>query len=222
MGGEDLEFTSLSPADRLRLIHSYITASEGDGGLGIAPQSDEWNRVESIMALHDHSFNDNWIRDWTTSQLGFVKYDEIKGQFGESIALYFSFLSTYTKALIGVSALGVGFYFLAEPYSTLYSTLLVLWSITFVEWWRIKQRVLSVRWGTRGSFRVEKRRAHYKPIAWWKRDLRAVTSLPVMLFFAAILASLLTGIFVFEAFVTQLYKGPGHRLIVSIALFLLV
>ncbi|KAK7687670.1 hypothetical protein QCA50_008885 [Cerrena zonata] len=213
VGGEDLESTPLSPADSLRLIHSYITASEEDGGLGVAPQSDEWNRVESIMALHDHAFNDAWIRSWTTSQLGFVKFDQIKEQFGESVALYFSFLSTYTKALIGVSALGTGFYFLAEPYSTVYSSLLVLWSITFVEWWRIKQRVLSVRWGTRGSFRVEKRRAHYKPIAWWKRDLRMVTSIPVILFFAAILASLLTGIFVFEAFVTQLYNGPGHRLI---------
>lgn len=173
------------------------------------------------MALHDHEFNDNWIRSWTTSQLGFVKFDQIRAQFGESVALYFSFLSTYTKALIGISVLGTGFYFAAEPYSQVYSTLLVLWSITFVEWWRIKQRVLSVRWGTRGSFRVEKRRAHYNPIAWWKRDLRMVTSIPVILFFAAILASLLTGIFVFEAFVTQLYKGPGHRLIVSLLILLL-
>ncbi|CAL1715387.1 unnamed protein product [Somion occarium] len=213
IGGEDLDTTPLSPADRIRLIHTYITSADVDGGLGIAPLSDEWNRVESLMALHDHQFNDNWIRSWTTSQLGFVKYDQIKEQFGESVALYFSFLSTYTKALLGISALGAGFYFFAAPYSTLYSTLLVLWAITFVEWWRIKQRVLSVRWGTLGSFRVEKRRAHYKPIAWWKRDLRMITSIPVILFFAAILAVLLTGIFVFEAFVTQLYTGPGHRLI---------
>ena len=143
-------------------------------------------------------------------------------QFGEAVALYFLFLQGYTKFLIFISAAGVAFYTFGQPYSTLYSSILLVWAVTFVEWWRIKQRVLSVRWGTRGSFRVEKRRAHYKPIAWWKRDLRAVTSLPVMLFFAAILASLLTGIFVFEAFVTQLYKGPGHRLIVSIALSLLV
>ncbi|KAI0076569.1 DUF590-domain-containing protein [Panus rudis PR-1116 ss-1] len=213
VGGEDLDSTPLSPADRLRLIHSYITSTVEDGGLGVAPQSDEWNRVESIMALHDHLFNDTWIRSWTTHQLGFVKYDKIKEQFGESIALYFSFLSTYTKALLVISAIGAACYFLAAPYSTVYSILLVLWSISFVEWWRIKQRVLSVRWGTRGSFRVEKRRAQYKHIAWWKRDLRILTSVPVILFFAAILAVILTGIFVFEAFVTQLYKGPGARIV---------
>ena len=34
--------------------------------------------------------------------------------------------------------------------------------------------------------------------------------------FAAVLGALLTGIFVFEAFVTQLYKGPGAKLLVRV------
>ncbi|KAH8103893.1 DUF590-domain-containing protein [Cristinia sonorae] len=211
--GEDLESTPLCPADHLRLIYSYVAATEDDGGLGIAPQSDTWDRVESIMALHDHLFNETWIRSWTTRQLGFPKFDKLKEQFGESVALYFAFLSTYTKSLIFISLIGAFFYFFAMQYSPIYSTIVVLWSITFVEWWRIKQRILSIRWGTRGSFRVEKRRAHYSPIAWWRRDLRAVASLPVILLFAIVLACLLTGIFVFEAFVTHLYKGPGNRLV---------
>lgn len=167
------------------------------------------------MALHDHLFNDTWIRSWTTRQLGFPSFDKLKEQFGESVALYFAFLSAYTKSLLFISAVGVFFYFFAMQYSPIYSSILVLWSITFVEWWRIKQRILSVRWGTRGSFRVEKRRAQYLPIPWWKRDLRAIASLPVILLFASVLAAILTGIFVFEAFVTQLYTGPGHRLAVS-------
>ncbi|KAL4252126.1 DUF590-domain-containing protein [Abortiporus biennis] len=213
IGGEDLETTPMSPADQLRLIHTYVTATREDGGLGVSPLSDEWDRVESVMALHDHLFNDTWIHAWTRRQWGFVQLDQIKQQFGESVALYFSFLSSYTKALIFISAIGGGFYFVGPPYSSVYSSILVLWSITFVEWWRIKQRLLSVKWGTKGSFRVEKRRAHYQSISWWKRDLRMVTSVPVIMLFAAVLASLLTGIFVFEAFVTQLYTGPGHRFI---------
>lgn len=131
------------------------------------------------------------------------------------MALYFAFLSAYTKFLIFISGAGAAFYFLAIPYSTLYSTLLVLWAITFVEWWRIRERILSVRWGTRGSFRVEKRRAQYQPIPWWGRELRILAGLPVTLLFAAVLAALLTGIFLFEAFVTQLYKGPGAKFLVS-------
>lgn len=129
--------------------------------------------------------------------------------------MYFAFLASYTKFLVFISAAGVAFYFFGTPYSSLYSSVLLVWAVTFVEWWRIKQRILSVRWGVRGSFRVEKRRAQYQPIAWWKRELRILASLPLILFFATVLAGLLTGIFVFEAFVTQLYKGPGLKLIVS-------
>jgi len=211
--GEDLDSTPMCPADHLRLLHSYVTATKGDGGLGVSPLSEEWDRVESAMALHDHLFNETWIRSWTSRQLLSVDFTKVKEQFGESVALYFAFLSSYTKSLVFISGIGAAFYFFAAPYSTLYSVFLVLWSITFVEWWRIKQRVLAVRWGTRGSFRVEKRRANYKAIAWWRRDLRIMTSIPVILFFAAILAVLLTGIFVFEAFITQLYNGPGQGFI---------
>ena len=131
------------------------------------------------------------------------------------MALYFHFLSFYTKHLLFISAVGIAFYFFALPYSSVYSSILLLWYITFVEWWRIKQRKLSVRWGTKGSFRVEKRRAQYVPLSWWRKDLRALASLPVILFFGSVLAAILTGIFVFEAFVTHLYTGPGHKFIVS-------
>lgn len=61
-------------------MHTYITSTEGDGGLGIAPESPQWNRVESVMALHDHLYNDAWIRSWTTRQLGLVKPDKIREQ----------------------------------------------------------------------------------------------------------------------------------------------
>ncbi|KAI0761839.1 DUF590-domain-containing protein [Trametes elegans] len=212
-GTRDLNSEPLSPADRLRLVHTYITSTQADGGLGVAPGSSDWDRVESVMVLHDHEFNDAWIRAWTTRQLGFVKFDKIREQFGEAVALYFHFLSFYTKHLVFISAVGVFFYFFSLPYSTWYSSILLVWSVTFVEWWRIKQRILSVRWGTKGSFRVEKRRAQYTPLAWWKKDLRMLASLPVILLFASVLGVILTGIFIFEAFVTQLYTGPGHRFI---------
>ncbi|OSX64068.1 hypothetical protein POSPLADRAFT_1168220 [Postia placenta MAD-698-R-SB12] len=209
----DLDVSPLSPADRLRLVHTYVTSTISDGGLGIAPGSADWDRVESIMMLHDYAFNDEWIRSWTRRELGFVTFDKIRHQFGEAIALYFAFLSYYTKYLIAISLVGGYFYFFGEPYNAVYSCILLLWSIAFVESWRIRQRILSVRWGTRGSFRVEKRRPQYVPLAWWKKDLRMIANLPVLMLFAAVLAALLTSMFVFEAFVTELYTGPGHRFV---------
>ncbi|KAH9933479.1 DUF590-domain-containing protein [Fomitopsis serialis] len=209
----DLTSLSLSSADRLRLIHAYVTSTVTDGGLGVAPGSSNWDRIESVMMLHDNQFNEEWIRSWTRKELGFVTLTEIRKQFGEAIALYFAFLSYYTKSLIFISIAGAYFYFFHEAYSAVYSSILLLWSTTFVESWRIRQRILSVRWRTRGSFRVEKRRAQYVPISWWKKDLRMLAGLPVIMLFAAVLAALLMVVFVFEAFITMLYTGPGNRFV---------
>ncbi|RDB23782.1 hypothetical protein Hypma_008903 [Hypsizygus marmoreus] len=208
------EPVSLSPADRLRLVHTYITSIPADGGLGITPGSSDWDLVESIMALHDRAFNETWIRTWTPRQIASVQLEKIREQFGDAVALYFAFLASYTKALVFPAVLGVFFYFFGTPYSPTYSTLVFIWSVIFVEWWRVRERILSLRFGTRGSFRVEKRRADHIPgFPWWRRELRMVASLPVLLLFAGILIALLTGIFVFEAFVTHLYTGPGHKYI---------
>lgn len=112
--------------------------------------------------------------------------------------------------------IGISFYFFGTAYSPIYSLLLVLWAIGFVEWWRVRERLISLRFGTRGAERVERRRANYDPkFPWWKRELRILASVPVILAFAGLLAVLMTAIFVFEAFVTHLYTGPGHKFIVS-------
>ncbi|KAJ7599368.1 calcium-activated chloride channel-domain-containing protein [Mycena floridula] len=201
-----------SPADRLRLVHGYITSIPSDGGLGITPGTKEWDLVESVMCLHDREFNEQWIHAWTHSKVASVSETRIREQFGDSVSLYFSFLHFYSRALMLPAGLGVVFYFFGSPYSPLYSILLLLWSTVFVEWWRVRERLISLRFGTRGSFRVEKRRAQHIPgFPWWKREMRMLASIPVILLFAAILLTLLTVIFVLEAFVTQLYTGPGHR-----------
>jgi hypothetical protein len=184
--------------------------------------------VKSVFILHDRAFNHTWISNWTKRQIGFritsKELDVIKDQFGEAVALYYSFLSSYARALVFPAFIGVAFWKFENPYSPVYSVLVVIWSVIFVEWWRICERKLSVRWGTRGAAKVEKIRIQYHPtkhvdndeedagFPWWKREFRVVTSFPVIGTAALLLAMLLTGIFVLEAFVTQLYTGPGHQI----------
>ena len=148
-------------------------------------------------------------------------------QCGEEVALYFSFLSFYARSLYFPSFLGIAFFVIAKPYHPVYSLLLLLWSVTFVEWWRIRERILSTRWGTRGAENAERRRPEYvakvrkgeddeeDDFPWWNRELRILASVPVILGFATILAAFLTAIFVLEAFVSQMYTGPGKDYIVS-------
>jgi anoctamin-10 len=146
--------------------------------------------------------------------------DEHPFKFGDSVALYFEFLACYTRSLIIPSAFGLLAHVFLLPYSWTYSILLCLWATGFVEWWRVYERILSVRWGTRGSFRVEKRRAAYREeaqsIKWWHRDLRIAASAPVILGFGLLVSIIVTALFVFEAFITQIYTGPGAKFIVGL------
>lgn len=94
----------------------------------------------------------------------------------------------------------------------------MLWSITFVEYWRIRERVLSLRWGTSGALKVERFRPHYEPgFPWWKRELRVLASVPVTLLFTGLLAALMTSIFMLEAFVSMLYTGPAHMVLQTLS-----
>ena len=142
-------------------------------------------------------------------------------QFGEEVGLYFHFLAAYTKALTVISVIGGGFWLFGASYSPYYSVALILWATTFVEYWKIVERKISVRWGTYGAFRVEKLRHDYtsnggSPL---QKDLhrvaRVAASIPVILGFVAALAGILTALFAIEAFVTRLYTGPLHQHVVS-------
>ncbi|KAG8991194.1 hypothetical protein FRB94_012697 [Tulasnella sp. JGI-2019a] len=214
-----------SNGERVRFIHAYLTSAVVDHGLGVAPGAENCGRVKCVIALQDHEFNEQWVDSWTTRKLGLGFLDDdieqIKAQFGEQLALYFAFLSFYSRALIFPAGLGAVMYFIAPPYHPAYSILISLWSIVFVEAWRIRERSLSVTWGSYGCSRVEVRRSEFRgagdashvsddsAFPWWKRELRVLGGLPVIAFFAAALTALLTLIFVVEAFVTQLYTGPG-------------
>ncbi|CAE6500154.1 unnamed protein product, partial [Rhizoctonia solani] len=222
---------AVTPAERIRLVHGYISSPKADGGLGVAPGSPYWTRIQSIMALQDRDFNQTWLSNWTRKQVGFsipvTELDKIRDNFGESLALYFSFLSFYTRALFVPAILGLIAWVLKTPYHPLYSISLSLWAITTVDIWQVRERALSVRWGTYGVARVERRRVEFIATSnqdqsedniaadadvlfpWWKREFRMALSVPVIGLFGALLGGLLTAIFLFEAFVTQLYDGPG-------------
>jgi hypothetical protein len=90
-------------------------------------------------------------------------------------------------ALMFLTLIGVAFWGFEQPYNPIYSIFVV-----FVEWWRIRERKLAVRWETRGAIKVEKLRVEFHPVRkmddddadagfpWYKREIRVLTSLPVI------------------------------------------
>jgi hypothetical protein len=83
---EALETEPLYEAERLRIIYQLITNPVDEGGAGITPKEGEWEAVESVFALHDHAYNKDWIKKWTSSY--FLKtedLDDIRNRLGEKV-----------------------------------------------------------------------------------------------------------------------------------------
>lgn len=136
------------------------------------------------------------------------------------MAVYFAFLASYFTSLLFLAPIAVSFWYSGCVFSLSYSILLVAWSLIFTEVWRMRERKLSVRWGTYGTEAVAERRQDFQPrtvkvdeatgekeevFEWWRRESRMAVSLPVMLFFAALLGATLTTMFAVEVFATKLY-----------------
>lgn len=136
--------------------------------------------------------------------------------------MYFAFLATYTKSLTPIAVLGATFHFLGERYSPLYSVIIVLWAAFFAEYWAVCERKLAVRWGTYGSSDLNKSSRNQTPeirfTRRWIEDfgklLRLGASFTVLLGFMCALVVITAVIFVLEAFLAILYKGPGSQLAV--------
>jgi len=77
----------LTEAERLRIVHHMITSPREEGGAGITPKTGQWKNIESIFPLHDHTFNKEWIKKWSSQT--FLKaedFDQIRNKFGEKVS----------------------------------------------------------------------------------------------------------------------------------------
>lgn len=231
----------ISPAERVRLVHTLLTAPiQGESdlhkrGAEILPRSHAFPHVVDMMPLHDVPFNRSWISAWSRVSLksiiyGITDYDveRLREHFGENIALYFAFLNTYFQALAPAMTLGLFFWACGRSYNPVYAVLLVLWACTFVEVWRLRERKLAVRWGMSGVANVSERCPTFRPsvitrdlvtgerreiFPWWRRDLRVLLMLPVTLLFIAVLVVMLTALFVIEVLAGEIYDGPGKQFV---------
>ncbi|WVQ94169.1 hypothetical protein IAU59_001247 [Kwoniella sp. CBS 9459] len=237
--------TPPSPSTRIRLLYNVLTAPALQDGLGITPGQGKWKRVKSIMAFHDEQADKAWVEKWTTGgdwRIGLLKgLDGADGvELGQHqpppVHLYFNFLTTYTISLLPLSVISVLFYLLTptDSYPPLYAFLLSLYGTAFVAIWRIKERKLAVRCGTRGcesvavgrlrpeyvaNLGLDKRQSNENPVdavqqgSDGKRDLKLAASVPVIVACGVGLGVVLLGIFMLEAFVGQAYDGVGKEVV---------
>jgi anoctamin-10 len=221
----------ITEAERLRLAYLLITKPENEGGAGITPESGEWKGVESIFALHDHTFNKAWIKELTSKYfLNAEDLEAIKNRFGEKIAFYFAFLQSYFLFLTFPAGFGFCAWILFGQFSPIYAIVNGLWCVFFVEYWKKQETDLAVQWGVRGVSKIQHKRPAFKyesiikdpitgedikvysPI---KRLSRQLLQVPFAIAAALVLGSLIATCFAIEIFISEVYDGPFKSYLVS-------
>jgi len=158
--------------------------------------------------------------------------DDLKAHLGERVAMYFAFLSFYFRSLLFPSVLGLSFWVLGLPFHPLLAVGFVGWSIVFVESWRLRERAISVQWGTHDLERVEQARPGFKgegktvdPVTGVEKELwsfrrtltRALAGVPAYMAFVGILGAAISAIYVVETLLGEVYDGPGKKFLVRLA-----
>ncbi|GAA5907782.1 hypothetical protein JCM6882_004555 [Rhodosporidiobolus microsporus] len=166
-----------------------------------------------------------------------AELDDLRAHLGPKVAMYFAFLSYYFRSLIFPSALGLFFWILGLSFNPVLGAGFVGWSVLFLEQWRLRERAIAVTWGTHGLERVEKHRPGFKgegkevdPVTGTTREkwrfrktlTRGLASLPAYAAFVAILGALISGIYVVETLLGEVYEGPGKMFLTLIPTCLFV
>jgi anoctamin-10 len=219
-----MEQEPVTEAERLRLTYELITKSKNEGGAGITPGQGHWKYVDAIFPLHDHVFNKNWIKEWSTKySIDERDLNQIRDRFGEKVAFYFAFLQSYSTFLLFPAAFGFGAWLILGQFSWFYALVNSLWSVVFFEYWKVKETDLAIQWGVRGVSKIQQPRPQFqhereaqdpvtgevvKVYSPFKRLQRQLLQVPFALACVAVLGSLIAGCFAIEIFISEIYNGP--------------
>ncbi|KAF3767706.1 DUF590-domain-containing protein [Cryphonectria parasitica EP155] len=217
-------------AERLRLVYLLITKPKAEGGAGVTPKIGQWKYVSSVFPLHNHVFNRNWIKQWSTKYvLDENDINEIRDKFGEKVAFYFAFLQSYFSFLFFPAAFGFGAWLILGQFSMFYAVVNCLWCVVFFEYWKKKEVDLAVQWGVRGVSRIQHRRPQFqferetqdpvtgeviKVYSPFKRLQRQLLQLPFAIACLLVLGSLIISCFAIEIFISEVYNGPFKQYLI--------
>lgn len=121
------------------------------------------------------------------------------------------------------AGLGILGWLYLGPYSIVYGTVLCIWCIVFVEYWKIRETDLSQRWDVKGVGRLKVNRKQYvwekevtDPISGqvkhvfpgWKQFTRQLLLVPFASVASIALGALIVASFASEVFISEVYDGP--------------
>jgi len=155
--------------------------------------------------------------------------DQIRDLWGSKVAFYFAFIQAYFLSLAFPCAAGVLAWAFLPKYSLVFALIIGIWCTVFLEYWKIREVDLSIRWQVQGvsnlkhnrpQFQYEKevidaagRVRHYFPR--WKRIVRQLAVVPFLLASTVLLVVFIGAIFAIETFIGEGYDGQYDYYLVS-------
>ncbi|KAL2752923.1 hypothetical protein ACRALDRAFT_1065912 [Sodiomyces alcalophilus JCM 7366] len=210
-------------AEDILSVYHLVNWPKEHGGAGITPGIGQWKNIEAIFPLHNQHTNQKLLAHLsrrvflTTDDL-----DKIRDIWGSKVAFYFAFLQTYLVFLFFPAAAGVVAWLALPKYSLAYAITTCVWCTVFLEYWKLRQVDLSIRWKVRGITQVEVNRpqfiwervvtdsagrTHYY-FPKWKQVVRQLLQFPFFGVATAALGLLIVFVFAMEVLISESYDGP--------------
>ncbi|KAL7786556.1 calcium-activated chloride channel domain-containing protein [Trichoderma afarasin] len=210
--------------DILSMDH-LVNWPQSMGGAGITPGIGQWKNVKAIYPMHNDKVNQALLRGLSKKLLlGIEDLDKIRDLFGSKVSFYFAFGQSYSAFLIFPAITGLFTWLWLPKYSIVYTILTVVWCTVFLEYWKVREVDLSVRWQVRGvnktktnrpEYKYEKvivdqygRTIHYSPK--WKQISRQLLQVPFMAIATVALGILISAVFAVEILISDSYDGPNN------------
>lgn len=210
-------------AEDVLSVHHLVHWRKELGGAGVTPELGKWKNVKSIFPLHNPRANRALLTHLSKKVfLDTEDLDQIRALWGAQVAFYFAFIQTYFRSLAFPCIAGIFAWAFLSKYSLLFALVIGVWCTVFLEYWKIKQTDLAIRWNVRGvadlkvnrsQFKFEKeyvdsagRTRQYFPR--WKRIVRQLFVIPFVLASTSLLGALITLVFIIETFISEAYEGP--------------
>lgn len=226
---DDFPPRNVFEAESILSVYHLVNWSTEIGGAGIVPGHGKTKNVTSIFPMHDKPANTALLKHLSQLVvLGDEDLDHIRDLFGSKVAFYFAFMQTYFLFLFFPAIVGVLTFQFLPKCSLTFAIVNLLGCVVFLEYWKIKQADLSMRWNVKGvgpikvnrpNFHYETtvveasgRIRHYYPK--WKAIMRQILQLPFFLVALVVLGAIIMAVFAIEVIISEEYEGPWKRLLV--------
>ncbi|KAL1593756.1 hypothetical protein SLS60_010488 [Paraconiothyrium brasiliense] len=210
-------------AEDLQSLYHLVTWRKELGGAGITPGFGKWENVLSAFPLHNPRRNQKLLLHLSTKFfLSSDDLDQIRDLWGTKVAFYFAFIQEYFLSLAFPCVAGVLAWAFLPKYSLVFAVVIGAWCTVFLEYWKIREVDLSIRWNVRGvgklkvnrpQYQYEKevvddvgRVQHYFPR--WKRIVRQLAVVPFLALSTVFLTFVIGTVFALETFIVEGYDGP--------------